>query len=51
MQLGGYSREALAMQMEVLNADYADVGITFNAKLVTRIVNEYWFLNIVHPIT
>ncbi|TFK73647.1 metalloprotease [Pluteus cervinus] len=45
---GWISREDLAIQMNVLNQDYKAFGLSFNAKLVTRIINPTWFNQIVH---
>jgi hypothetical protein len=42
--------EQLAMQMQVLNQDYALARLSFKAILVTRIVNAVWFNDIIHSV-
>jgi hypothetical protein len=42
--------EQLAMQMQVLNQDYAPARVSFKATLVTRIINPVWFNEIIHSV-
>ncbi|KAF8645125.1 hypothetical protein AX16_007954 [Volvariella volvacea WC 439] len=40
---GWITPEQIAVQMNVLNEDFAQSGISFRGRLVTRIINEVWF--------